>query len=71
MKTKIIKVACRLGKHMKTKIIKVACRLGKPFRISKGKDFSLKDVDGISRSGQRQIEGIRNGERQTFKDVAC
>jgi hypothetical protein len=56
---------------MKTKIIKVACRLGKPFRISKGKDFSLKDVDGISRSGQRQIEGIRNGERQTFKDVAC
>ena len=55
---------------MKTKIIKVACRLGKPFRISKRKDFSLKDVDGISRSGQRQIAGTRDCERQIVEEVA-
>ena len=31
---------------MKTReIIKVARRLAKPFRVSKGKDFRLKDVD--------------------------
>jgi len=31
---------------MKTKeIIKVARHLAKPFRVSKGKDFRLKDVD--------------------------
>jgi len=34
------------GKHLKTKeIIKVARRLADPFRVSKGKDFRLEEVD--------------------------
>ena len=50
---------------MKTKeIIKTAREIAKPFRITKGKDFRLKDVDpndfGIFRSGPfLQIDGTK------------